>query len=267
MQLIRSSELNVVVDLKNGGRIASVDFHGREFAIPNNQKVLHWGWYPMVPWAGRVNKGEFLGPGSKVRLPTDLMPPHAIHGFGHSIVWRDEGEGISSCEFKGDFAGASAVQQIKVIENTLQYKLEYVPNSCELPAWLGLHTWFPWRIKSSSKAIIDFSASSMLELSTDGIPSGELIPASTGPWDDTFTNPIGMPKVTWPGIASVEIASNVDWWTIYTKDEDVFCVEPLNAPPDAIRIGRLIGNTHKLEVTFTFNQDFNKIDLVKQNGQ
>ena len=267
MQVINSNDLEVIVDLKNGGRIASVNFHGYEFAIPNNQKVLHWGWYPMVPWAGRVNKGEYLGPESNVRLPTDLMPPHAIHGFGHSMVWRDEGEGISSCEFEGSFAGASAVQQIKIIENTLRYKLEYVANSCELPAWLGLHTWFPWRIGSSPKAIIDFSASKMLELSTDGIPSGELIPASEGPWDDTFTNLIGMPKITWPGIASIEIESNVDWWTIYTKDEDVFCVEPLNAPPDAIRIGRLIGNTHNLEVIFTFNQDLNKIDSVKQNGQ
>ena len=267
MQVINSNDLEVIVDLKNGGRIASVNFLGYEFAIPNNQKVLHWGWYPMVPWAGRVNKGEYLGPESNVRLPTDLMPPHAIHGFGHSMVWRDEGEGISSCEFEGSFAGASAVQQIKIIENTLRYKLEYVANSCELPAWLGLHTWFPWRIGSSPKAIIDFSASKMLELSTDGIPSGELIPASEGPWDDTFTNLIGMPKITWPGIASIEIESNVDWWTIYTKDEDVFCVEPLNAPPDAIRIGRLIGNTHNLEVIFTFNQDLNKIDSVKQNGQ
>jgi aldose 1-epimerase len=267
IQIINSNDLEVIVDLKNGGRIASVNFHGYEFAIPNNQKVLHWGWYPMVPWAGRVNKGEYLGPESNVRLPTDLMPPHAIHGFGHSTVWRDEGEGISSCEFEGSFAGASAVQQIKIIENTLRYKLEYVANSCELPAWLGLHTWFPWRIGSSPKAIIDFSASKMLELSTDGIPSGELIPASEGPWDDTFTNLIGMPKITWPGIASIEIESDVDWWTIYTKDENVFCVEPLNAPPDAIRIGRLVGNTHNLEVIFSFNQDLNKIDSVKQNGQ
>jgi hypothetical protein len=57
-----------------------------------------------------------------------------------------------------------------------------------------------------------------------------------------------VPKITWPGIASLEIESNVDWWG----------VEPLNAPPDAIRIGRLIGNTHNLEVTFSFSQDFNK---------
>ena len=120
MQLINSSDLNVVVDLNNGGRIASVKFHGCEFAIPNNQKVLHWGWYPMVPWAGRINQGEYLGPTSKIRLPTDLMPPHAIHGFGHSTVWQDEGEGISSCQFEGDFAGASAHQQIKVIVSAIR---------------------------------------------------------------------------------------------------------------------------------------------------
>jgi galactose mutarotase-like enzyme len=98
----------------------------------------------------------------------------------------------------------------------------------------------------------------MLELSADGIPSGELVPASEGPWDDTFTMLNSVPKITWPGIASLEIESNVGWWTIYTKDKAVFCVEPLNAPPDAIRIGRLIGNTHNLEVTFSFTQDLNK---------
>jgi aldose 1-epimerase len=67
MQLISSNNLKVIVDLKNGGRIASLKFHGHEFVIPNNQKVLHWGWYPMVPWAGRINKGEFLGPSSKIK--------------------------------------------------------------------------------------------------------------------------------------------------------------------------------------------------------
>ena len=258
MQLINSNNLKVIVDLNNGGRISSLKFHGYEFVIPNNRKVLHWGWYPMVPWAGRINKGEFLGPSSKIKLPTDLMPPHAIHGFGHSVVWQDEGEGISSCEFEGDFAGAGAVQEIKVSEDTLHYKLQYVPNSCELPAWLGLHTWFPWTIESSQRAVISFSANNMLELSADGIPSGELVPAGEGPWDDTFTQLNSVPKITWPGIASLEIESNVDWWTIYTKDKAVFCVEPLNAPPDAIRIGRLIGNTHNLEVTFSFSEDFIK---------
>lgn len=256
LQLINSNELNVTVDLQSGGRMSSVKFHGYEFVIPNNEKVLHWGWYPMVPWAGRINKGEYLGPLSKVQLPTNLMPPHAIHGFGHSEVWLDEGSGISSCKFKGVFAGSSAIQEIRVIENSIYYKLQYQPGSCELPAWLGLHTWFPWIIDSSPKAVIDFSAGSMLKLSADGIPNGELIPASQGPWDDTFTNIVGFPKVNWPGIASLEIASNVDWWTYYTKDKDVFCIEPLNAPPDAIRIGQLNGNTHNLEVTFTFNQDF-----------
>lgn len=259
MQYLNSSELDVTVDLHNGGRISSVKFHGYEFVIPNNQKVLHWGWYPMVPWAGRVNKGEYLGPSSKIKLPTNLMPPHAIHGFGHSLVWINEGAGISSCKFEGDFIGSSAIQEIQVIENRIHYKLYYLPGSCELPAWLGLHTWFPWTIDSSTKAVIEFRARNMLKLSTDGIPDGVLIPASQGPWDDTFTNLDGFPKVTWPGIASLEVASNVYWWTCYTKDVDVFCIEPLNAPPDAIRIGRLTGDTHNLEVTFTFNQDLIKI--------
>jgi len=258
MQLLNSSELKVVVDLNNGGRMSSVKFLDNEFAIPNNQKVLHWGWYPMVPWAGRINKGEYLGPSSKIKLPTNLMPPHAIHGFGHSMVWLDEGHGISSCKFEGDFAGSSAIQEIRVIENSIHYKLQYQPGSCELPAWLGLHTWFPWTIGTSSRAVIDFKAENMLKLSTDGIPNGELIPASQGPWDDTFINIDRSPKVIWPGIASLEVSSSVDWWTCYTKDADVFCIEPLTAPPDAIRIGQLRGDTHNLEVTFTFNQDLNQ---------
>lgn len=256
MQRLSSGQLDVVVDLKNGGRISSVKFLGYEFVIPNNQKILHWGWYPMVPWAGRVNKGEYLGPSSTVKLPTNLMPPHAIHGFGHSLSWLDEGAGKSSCKFEGDFAGASAIQEIRVIENSIHYKLEYLPGSCDLPAWLGLHTWFPWTIDSSTRAIINFKARNMLKLTPDGIPTGELIPARGGLWDDTFTNIEESPKITWPRIASLELSSNVNWWTCYTKDPGVFCIEPLNAPPDAIRIGQLVGDTHSLEIIFTFTRDF-----------
>jgi len=255
IQKLSSTELQVEIDLEHGGRFSSIKFQGHEFVIPNNQRVLHWGWYPMVPWAGRINKGEYLGHNSEIKLPTDLMPPHAIHGFGHSQVWQDDGAGRSSCRFANYFDGASATQDIRVVDNQIFYNLQYIPGTCELPAWLGLHTWFPWFIDGKPKATISFEADYMLEQSSDGIPTGNLIPASDGPWDDTFVDLVHAPKIIWPGVASLEISSPASWWTCYTKDPSTFCVEPLNAPPDAVRINRLVGNTHNLDVIFTFNQE------------
>ena len=65
------------------------------------------------------------------------------------------------------------------------------------------------------------------------------------------------PAITvYTGVASLEISSPASWWTCYTKDPTTFCVEPLNAPPDAVRLNRLVGNTHNLDVIFTFEINF-----------
>ena len=76
-------ELSLEIDVDQGARISSINFRGFECAVPFRGQLLTWGWYPMLPWAGRIRNGEINSPqGKTFQLPTNLAPPHAIHGFG-----------------------------------------------------------------------------------------------------------------------------------------------------------------------------------------
>ncbi len=48
---------------------------------------LLWGCYPMAPWAGRLREGVLRWRGEEHRLPTDILPPHAIHGTLLETAW------------------------------------------------------------------------------------------------------------------------------------------------------------------------------------
>ena len=58
-QIIKGDEITVEIDLEHGARLSSVKWGGYEFSVQQRENVLHWGWYPMIPWAGRVLHGKF----------------------------------------------------------------------------------------------------------------------------------------------------------------------------------------------------------------
>ncbi|NDC52568.1 MAG: galactose mutarotase, partial [Actinobacteria bacterium] len=47
-------ELSLEIDIDQGARISSINFRGFECAVPFRGQLLTWGWYPMLPWAGRI---------------------------------------------------------------------------------------------------------------------------------------------------------------------------------------------------------------------
>jgi aldose 1-epimerase len=82
MQHIDGSEISVAIDLDQGARIASLQWRDLQFALPFRGTPLNWGWYAMAPWAGRVRDGLMSdASGKEHTLPTNWLPPHAIHGF------------------------------------------------------------------------------------------------------------------------------------------------------------------------------------------
>ena len=255
MQHIDGSEISVGIDLDQGARIASLQWRDLQFVVPFRGTPLSWGWYAMAPWAGRVRDGLMKdASGTEHTLPTNWLPPHAIHGYGFVSSWEETGSGRARLELPAPYNNAVVTQTIEVLDDAVRWILEYEANGCELPAWLGFHPWFPRELARGGEAVVNFNAAKMFERNEDdGLPTGKLIKPKSEPWDDAFTEVIGTPSVVWEGAARLDIESDAPYWVVYTEDTEGVCIEPETAPPDAQNLG--ITGDHYLEALFTFSED------------
>ena len=253
MQFIDDAEFQVAIDLDGGGRITSLQWREMEFAVPFRGSVLSNGWYPMAPWAGRIRDGLITSAsGVEHQLPTNIMPPFAIHGFGFTSSWQEIGPGRSLLHLPKPYQGATVGQTIEVLDDAIRWSLEYDDNGCDLPFWLGMHPWFPRDLERGGQAEVEFKAETMLKRGPDGFPTNEMVAMSPEPWDDVFTEIRGTPAVSWEGVARIDIESDAPWWVVYTEDSDGVCIEPQTAPPDAANLG--ISGENYLEALFVFSE-------------
>ena len=80
---IDGDQLSIAIDLDQGARLASLQWRDMQFVLPFRGQSLTWGWFSMVPYAGRINEGIVKdSKGKKYQLPTNFLPPHALLGFG-----------------------------------------------------------------------------------------------------------------------------------------------------------------------------------------
>ena len=253
MQFIDDAEFQVAIDLDGGGRITSLKWREMEFAVAFRGGVLTHGWYPMAPWAGRIKDGLIKSAsGVEHQLPTNIDPPHAIHGFGFTSSWQEIGPGRSLLHLPKPYGGATIEQTIEVLDDAIRWSLEFDPGDCQLPAWIGAHPWFARDLDRGGSAEVEFPAEKMLKRDSSGLPTGELITPSAQPWDDAFTQVRGTPAVIWEDVARIDIESDAPWWVVYTEDSDGVCVEPQTAPPDAANLG--ISGEKYIEALFVFSE-------------
>lgn len=252
MQRIIGDQVIVEVDLVRGGRISSVKWNEIEFALAQREDPMNWGWFAMVPWAGRINKGLIRdAAGIEFVLPTHWDPPHAEHGYGFVSPWESTGPNGSRLAMPAPYAPSYAEQTIAVSGNTLTWSLDYFANGCTLPAWVGFHPWLPRKISNGRECELVFSPTKMLLRGKDGIPTGDLVDIPPEPWDDAFFGVAKSPIVRWGNSAQIEIKSSVPWWVVYNEDPLAICVEPQTAPPDAANLG--ISGAQSISATFTFS--------------
>lgn len=257
IQVIQGDQIRVEVDLLHGARLSSVQWGGHEFSVQKRKSILHWGWYPLAPWGGRIPFGEIRDvKGEVIKLPTKFLPPHAIHGLAFDKEWSDKGNGVSRIALPDPYGGAEVEIRITTEGNHLNYEMEYFDNGCELPAWLGLHTWFPRHINDDVQDVeVFFDPEVMLSMDEDSITQSEHVsPIPPQPWDDVFFKPRSIPSVVWSGAAKIEIKSSHSWWIVNTKDDQGVCVEPQTAPPNAQNLGIDLSNADLLKVRFTFSE-------------
>ncbi len=230
----------VTIDPELGGRIARLEVAGLSLLVPRTSNAFRWGSYPMAPWAGRVRRGRFDFAGKSHSLPI-TMAPHAIHGTTCARPWSREGDARLAIDLGPDwpFAGF-AVQEFRLDADGLSMRLEVHSRGETFPASLGWHPWFLRQLERGHQARLDFSARSMYACDDDGIPTGELVPPKSQPWDDCFCDLSAPATLTWPGALRLGIESRASHWVVYNEPEHAICVEPMTGPPDALNIAPLL---------------------------
>ncbi len=254
MQYIDDAEFQIAIDLDQGARIASLTWRDMQFTIPFRGGIMDYGWFAMVPWAGRIRDGLVKdASGKEFQLPTTFDPPHAIHGFGLDASWQEIGPGRSLLHLPAPYGGATVEQTFEVLDDAIRWIVEYDCANCTLPAWVGLHPWFARDLYRGGSAEIEFHADEMLVRDSDGLPTGERISPTSQPWDDAFTGIRGTPSIVWEDVARISIECDAPWWVVYSEDSDGICIEPQTAPPDAANLG--ISGEGYIEALFVFSEE------------
>ena len=238
MITLESPDGSVVVAVSplHGGRVAQITISdipilkGHASADSVNGP-MSWGSFPMAPWAGRIRNGRFEFQQEAVQLPINLAP-HAIHGTVFTHPWTIDDAGRDYCELSirldGGFEG-TVRQHLVVDDHGLTCMLSLLADHA-MPATIG---WHPCFLKPLSD---DIEFATMLPRDTSGIPLGLRATPTPRPWDDCVTDPVRPPRLHYPGF-SVTLTSDCPWWVVYDEPDDVICIEPQSAPPDAVNLG------------------------------
>lgn len=256
---LRAQGTVATVDLEHGGRLASLllprpdggeplELVGRYADSPHG-----WGAFPMAPFAGRVKDAELRWRGGSWALPANKAP-HAIHGTVARVPWQvvddpgpdpDQGGAPRAVVLRADLGEhwpwpGHAVLRWSLGADRLEAVLEVHADAEPMPAWCGIHPWFP-RVLGGQRVVVDVSARAAL-VAVDGIPDGTEEPAPTGPVQDagldTVLADVDWPvTLTWPGVARLSVRADTTWGVVFTQREAAVCAEPQTAPPDAANLG------------------------------
>jgi aldose 1-epimerase len=232
--LLSAPGVEVIVDLAAGGRVASLLVDGRELLKTSRDGPRDWGSFPMAPYAGRVRDAEFVFDGELRRLPATL-PPHAIHGTVLDRAWRAIDDSTIGIDLGPDwpFRGR-VIQRFELTSDSLGCRMEIQADE-RMPASIGWHPWFIRRIPGLTGELeLDVEPGAMYVRDAAGIATGELVPPTPRPWDDSFTALRRPPVLRWPGFLELTIESDCPDWVIYTEPTEALCVEPQTAPPNAL---------------------------------
>ncbi len=233
--LLEAGGARVVVLPADGGRMGSVVVDGRELLVTGSPDgPIHWGSYPMAPWAGRIRRGRFAFDGVVHQLPIS-MPPHAIHGVVYDRPWTVVGEDEITIDLDERWPFRGRVSQRFALDaGGLEVSMTLDADE-PMPVAMGWHPWFRRVLEADAPPVrLAFDAGSMLVRDGEGMPTGDRVPPSDGPWDDAFTDATESPVLEWPGQLRLALTSTCAWWVVYSMPEHAICVEPQSGPPDAV---------------------------------
>jgi len=232
-----SDALTLQVAPDAGGRIAQITCDGLAWLCGHDidSAAIAWGCFPMLPWAGRVRRGQFAFEGREWQLPVNLGV-HAIHGTGFVTAWRVDMHLPNRLELSQQLPrderwpfGGMARQRMVVADRTLRLELSVFASDQPMPRpVLG---WHPWFVKPET---LDFAPAACYPRDAQGIATLPRVAPASGPWDDCFLNT--RPVILHRCGQALSLTSSCDHWVVFDERANATCVEPQSGPPNAFNL-------------------------------
>ncbi len=225
-----------------GGRATSLIADGLELLSGEDDSDLGLGWYPMVPWQGRLANNVIAWAAQTFSMPV-THEPWALHGLAYTRPWRvleaDEASatlGLSLGLDAGDpWPWPCEVQACWWLDaGALATTLEVSSLGADFPAELGWHPWFRRVLGHGGPVEVDLGPGRMFVRDGSYRLSGELIAPPGGPYDDCFELVDGVARLRWPGALELVCETDCAYAVLFDVPENTVCVEPQTAPPDWI---------------------------------
>lgn len=242
------------VDETCGARVADLVVAGVGVLVTgdaSSDDPLDWGIYPMVPFAGRLRRGELPWRGDVHRLPL-RRPPHAIHGTVLDVAWEVEQHTASSCSLTTPlvapwpFAGR-VVHDVMLHDGGLDLRLT-VHAEVDMPVQIGWHPWF------RKPAHTHFPFTTVHPRDESGIADPMARPITGVRWgdvDDCFGDLDGLLTIDVEGL-ELTLRSSCTHWVVYDRPAHATCVEPQSGPPDILAVDpTVVPAGHSRHETFT----------------
>ncbi|MBT2385435.1 aldose 1-epimerase [Streptomyces sp. ISL-11] len=252
--VLKAGDAELTVDPRNGCRITSFRLGGTELLRQGDK----YGAFPMVPWCGRIELGQFRNGGERHQMPLNAGP-HAIHGTARDGVWRTVRADGTSAAFTHDLTApwpysGRVTQLVELAEDSLALTMGVETYDNSFPAQAGWHPWFLRSLGTGGDVELTFDAAWQEERGDDHLPTGRRIDPRPGPWDDCFGMPDGVDvTLTWPGALELKVTSHDEWVVIYDEQAEAVCVEPQSGPPNGLNtLPRLVTPIDPLETSTTW---------------
>ncbi|MEM7285291.1 MAG: aldose 1-epimerase [Actinomycetota bacterium] len=220
-----------------GGRLSQLTVRRHDLLVPFTDRWTLSGCYPMVPWAGRLDRGRFAFEGTEYQVPI-TMDPHAIHGVGARVDWELVGDGRMRIDLADGWQLGGTAETSYVLDgSSITCSVAVTATDQAMPAVIGFHPCFVRDLDGHADAL-SFVPGFMWERAGDHLPTGvRLRPPPPGPWDDCFGGVAEAPRLTWGDVLAVELRSATDTWVAFDQLDVAICVEPQTEPPNAFNMG------------------------------
>jgi galactose mutarotase-like enzyme len=239
--VLRADDAALTVSPGNGGRLVSLRVGDLEVLGRGGSRLVDWGSYAMVPYAGRVRAGRLTWDGVRHQLAIQA-PPHAMHGVTLDRSWdvvdATERSLTLRCAFDSRWPWAGhALQHVELTGDSALARLEVHAERDAMPAWCGFHPWFLRRLGRGAPVTIALHAGAMLRRDGEGMPTHEGVAVAPGPWDDCFVDVRWPVTLRWPDALELTVSSDGGYVVVFDAKPGAVCVEPQTAPPNAAELG------------------------------
>jgi len=243
-------DLRLTIAPELGGSVLSFQ-KGATDLLRNGEQAtspLEGAGFPLVPFAGRVTKGQFSFGRTDVQLAANFPPePHAIHGDGWQSVWAVEDEGPSHLTIAHCYRPAplseetqtwpwayKATQKFRLTDQGLSLTISIEnQGAAPMPAGIGWHPYFP-------------NHNARLTANTDGLEGTQSV--DTLDLDTVMSWPDRMAALDLNGtVLTITASDALNYLTIYTPPGAAyFCAEPWSH--DALALNSAAPETRGIRV-------------------